>query len=417
MTFPRRALACTLLLALAYLAAGALSTPTARIGHDTYRYAVTSLEMLGASPDGAHDRAVRAYCAGHAARSARAAERSPVGFRDARPEAAYLRECVQKHPDSLPPDDPRYVAIFEPRVGYPALAAPLVWLLGVVRGMWLASALCTAAAGAMVFALLRSTGAPSVYAAVGQVVLYLSPLGYWGGWALTTGPTVLCMTTALLGAWWMATRRVPLGAALTLAGLAAATLVKYSTGELVAAALCAGAVAALVFVPGARHRGAWLLAALSGACAAAVATVSHVAGWPGITRSLHEMFSGHFTESTVSDPWQRLAELNGNFWQHWTAEQLAQPVLLVALGVACWGLMRHSPRLAWLVLAVAATGIATQVLHPSAWQGTRLMAPVWITVAVGLPLALAHLPQWARHSPPPPPADTTRPLEPALSAH
>ncbi|MGX7827264.1 hypothetical protein ACTG9Q_19465 [Actinokineospora sp. 24-640] len=377
----------SLVAALVYLAAGALSSPTLRYSSDSYQYSVTALYYLGVDPRAAHTRAVGAHCSAAAQGAERARQRNPVKLREPAPTGAEAR-CADTYRDAMIPIGARYQAIFSPRVGYPLLAAPLVAVLGVPWGMWLAAALCTAAAGALVWLLLRRMGVSPGWAVVGQVLLYVSPIGVWGSWALAEGVVFAGAVGALLGAWMLVDRGGGHGLAVLMAGLGVASASKYSTGMMLAAAL-AGAGLLLLAWPRYRHRGVRALALVSGGCAVAVHAASVWRGWSGTTDTLQDKWTDHFRLPDVHDPWERLWEMNGIFWEQWAGAHLAAPMLLVAVAAGVWGLARYSPAGLVVVGAVAATGVVTQVMHPIAAQGDRLIAPLWLVVAVGIPLLMA----------------------------
>lgn len=379
---PRHCFAVAAALGLLFIAAAALTTPAQRFVNDSYRYTVATLGFLGGSPASAHRLAVDAYCLADATRSVRGELLRPDRLDDvaARPISVRQADCVAEHAEALEPTDPRYTAIFAPRVGYPLLAAPFVAVLGVA-GMWLAAAVCTAAAGGLVFALLRSWGAPILAAAAGQVGLYVSPAGQWGMWALAEGPSLLALTAAVVGACWVIDQRRG-GVALLVAGLAFGVAVKYSSG-LITAGLLAAAAALLVFV---RPR-ATVVAVIAALFAAGTLVAQRALGLPGVDTTLQDLFTGHFIRPEVADPWSLWWTQTGHFWVQWVPDH---PVLLIGAAAALWAAGRvHAP----LVAVPLLVGLAAQAALPSASQADRLYTPAWLTIAIGLPmLAMALRP-------------------------
>lgn len=370
------------MLSLLFIAASALTTPAERFVNDSYRYTVSTLGLLGEPPAVAHRQALATYCSADATRTVRSELLRPDRLDDvaARPISVRQADCVAEHADVLPPDDPRYTAIFTPRVGYPLLAAPFVAVFGVA-GMWLAAAVCTAGAGVLVFVLLRSWGVPVLAAAAGQVGLYVSPAGQWGMWALAEGPSLLALTAAVVGACWVIDQRGG-GVALLVAGLAFGVAVKYSSG-LIAAGLLAAAAALLAPVRGR----AVVVAGVAAVFAAATLAGQRVLDLPGIGTTLQDLFTGHFTRPEVADPWSLWWTQTGHFWVQWVPDH---PVLLIGAAAALWAAGRvHAP----LVAVPLLVGLAAQAALPSASQADRLYTPAWLTIAIGLPmLAMALRP-------------------------
>lgn len=380
-----------LLVALAWVVLWAVAfRPAVGPAADTYRYAETSLGLLGESPADAQSKAVAAFCGDQARWAARQAAVDPMTMTDPPRIASRTRACIAQHPDGLTPDeDPRYEAIFANRPGYPAISAPLVAMLGVNLGLAATAVLCTAIGGLLIYRLLREVGVPPHLAVGGQVAYYGSPIGWWGSYPLTEGPVMALTVATLLGAWWLLRRRTAAGAALLLGALVLGATMRHSTMLLVADALCAAALLILVTSRQHRHAGTWLLVGVSGGATVGILAAAKLLGLSGVGETLQDKFTDHFTRPDVSDPWHRLVELNLNFWRHWVQVELRSPWLLLGLAVGAWALLRHDRALAWLTLAVAGTGLATQVAHPAASQGDRLYIALWLVPVVGIPVLLA----------------------------
>ncbi|MEV6176219.1 hypothetical protein [Streptomyces sp. NPDC052015] len=380
---------------MAYVLLQLVGKPSLLPANDTYRYARASLELLGDSPEQAHRTALAAYCRDQANYEVRRIQLDPLALaQDKIPSVEQRAEaCRTKWAQGLAPHHPRYERIFEVRPGFAVAAVPFVAALGADSGLLVTSVLFTVAGGLLAFALLRAAGVPAPFAAGGQAFYYACPIGWWGGFGLTEGPVLALAMGALLGAWWLLSRRLAAGTVLLSASLVTGTAVKYSGALLLAAALTAAAVVCLVLVRDTRHRGTVLLAALSGAVTAGIALLSAWYSLPGSGETLQDTFTQHYEYPDVATPWSLLAELNGHYWTQWSQEQARSPWLLAAITGGAWALFRHSRALGWIVVAAGATGVATEIAHPVAGQGDRLMVAVWIIAVIGLPLLLHQFAQ------------------------
>ena len=376
--------------ALGFVALQVLASPGTMMSNDSYRYARSSLQILGDSREVATQKATRAWCEDQAIKADRERRIDALRFRGG-PQPGLVEECVARWPTGIGPLTARYDAIFDSRIGYPLLAAPFVAVLGISDGLWVSSMLCTAVGGWLAYLLLRSAGLRRRFAVAGQVLYYVTPIGLWGSYALAEGPTLTLTMGALLGTWWMVQRRLWPGLALLAGSLLLGFVVKFSSLLLVAAALAAAATIVLWRDRATRGRGTYLLIAVNVAWVVAASALAAAWRWPGVSESLQDTFTRRFYRPDVPDPWQRLLELNVNYWIQWVQTQARAPVLVVALVVAAWALFRRNATLGWLVTAVALTGPATVAAHPFLGQEERLMVAVWILPVVGLPMLLAGL--------------------------
>ena len=118
--------------------------------------------------------------------------------------------------------------------------------------------------------------------------------------------------------------------------------------------------------------------------------ISTLFGIPGAEETLQDMFTANFVNPDVPDPWSRLLELNRSFWplQLNTWLNLGAPfaastflaVVVAGLGALCWA-ARFRYVVLWL--AVGATGVLSVAFHPVGSEVDRLIALVWLPVAVG----------------------------------
>ncbi|MBL1087111.1 hypothetical protein JK359_34970 [Streptomyces actinomycinicus] len=409
---PARLRALPVLAAVIFLVLHVFAYPATRFSNDSYRYAREAYEFLGDPPGRAQQKALAAYCADTARLVHRNRLLDQTKFRAPGREAEYRRSCAAKYRDGLAPSGPEYDRIFRTRPAYPLMAAPLVALLGAKAGLTAVALAFTAAAGFLVYLLLRALRAPPPAAVLGQVLYYVTPLALWGGRPLSEGPVVALMTALLLASVWLLQNRLTRGALLLTGALALGFAVKYSSFLIVAPFLAAAAYAALLFVRRTRHRGTWVLAGLSTAGTLAAAVVSRVLRLPGMTDSLQDVFTLHWTRPEVADPWRSLVRLDANYWWQWLQKEALAPLLLTLLACGTWGLWKRSVPVALCVLATGLTGFATMAAHPLAVEQDRLYVQVWLIPVIGLPLALEQL--WRRAAPAPAaPGDAGTAGEPA----
>ncbi|MDF3145570.1 MULTISPECIES: glycosyltransferase family 39 protein [unclassified Streptomyces] len=384
----RRALPA--LVAAAFVLLHVFGYPATRFSNDSYRYTREAYEFLGDTPREATRKAVAAYCADTARLVHRNRMLDQLAFRDPGREAAYARRCERTYANGLEPTDPRYEKIFHTRPGYPLIAAPFVALIGAKAGLTLVALAFTTLTGYLVYLLLRALRAPPPTAVLGQVLAYVTPLASWGGRPLTEGPTLALLTALLLASVWLLQRRVPAGVTLFTGAFGLGLAVRYSSFLMAAPALAAAASAALFFVPRARHRGTWWLVGLSAGGTSVVLGLSRALKLPGISDSLQDTFTLHWTRPEIADPWSAVVRLNLQYWVQWLQNEALAPMLLFLLAVGAWGVWKRSVPVALCVIAVGATGFAATVAHPLAVELDRLYVPVWLIAVIGLPLAVTR---------------------------
>ncbi|GAB2846952.1 hypothetical protein GCM10027074_12400 [Streptomyces deserti] len=377
--------------AVAFVLLHVFGYPATRFSNDSYRYAREAYEFLGDSPREATRKAVAAYCADTARLVHRNRMLDQLEFRAPGREAEYAARCEKKYADGLTPTDPRYERIFDTRPGYPLIAAPFVALLGAKPGLTLVALAFTTLAGYLVYVLLRALRAPPPAAVLGQILCYVTPLAAWGGRPLTEGPALALMTALLLASVWLLRRRVLPGALLFTTALAYGLAVKYASFLMAAPLLAAAACASLLFVRRTRHRGTWWLAGLSAGGTLTALVLSKALGLPGMTDSLQDTFTLHWTRPEIADPWPALVRLNHQYWWQWLQKEALAPALLFLLVVGVWGVWKRSVPVAMCVIAVGLVGFATTVAHPVAREQDRLYVLVWLIPVIGVPLALERV--------------------------
>ncbi|MEU1805754.1 hypothetical protein [Streptomyces sp. NPDC019937] len=371
--------------------------PGTRFANDSYRYARSAYEFLGASHQEAQDKALRAYCADTAAMLQRNRMLHQIDFRaPVRPHE--FQECLTQYAKGLNPSNPRYEALFHARPAYPLLAAPFVRLLGAKAGLTTVALAFTALGGLLVLVLLRALRAPPSVAWLGQCLYYVTPIGLWGGRPMTEGPVLALMVAMLLAAVWLYQGRWAAGALLSVGAFALGFAVKYSSFVLVAPCLVAASALALMLVPQARHRGTHCLLVVSLFESLAAFAMSRALRLPGLEASLQDTFSLHWTYAEVTHPWRLLARLDVNYWWQWLQREALAPSLLFLLALGAWGAMSRSVPIALCLIAVGGAGLLTAAAHPVAMEGDRLYVQVWLIVVVGLPLLVERLRMSGRSS-------------------
>ncbi|WP_157436682.1 hypothetical protein [Actinospica robiniae] len=371
--FPRRVLTCVLLVAAVFAALQALDYHKDVPSNDTYQYTKQTLRILGHSQAQAVHEATVMYCE----------DGGPITSSATAPLTA--GECLRMYRDGLTPDKPRYLAIFTSRPGYPLLAAPLAAAFGLRFALWAAALLCTLLASVVVLALLRAAGCGWRAAAAGQALFLLAPTGYWGSRMLSDGPSLATVLLTLLGAVWMAKGRIRAGGIVFAAGLFTGFVVRYSSEQFAVLLIALGAVLCLWRVRDGRTGGVKALAIAAGAGFVVSEAASALLGWPGLSASLQDTFTRHFERPDVSDPLFRLLKSDLHFWFYfpvYASTDLLTAAVLVVLAVL---LVRRHTVYGVLVIATAATGLGAVLVHPVASQADRLMAPVWLVLALGLP--------------------------------
>lgn len=389
---PRRVLACVVLVAAVFTALQAIDYRKDVPSNDTYQYAKQTLRILGHSQAQAVHAATVMYCQDSGSAASTGASLDNSGGSGAADYASAFDACMNTYRDGLTPTSPRYLAIFTSRPGYPLLAAPLAAVFGLRFGLWAAALLCTLLASLLVLALVRAAGCGWWAAVGGQALFLAAPTGYWGSRMLTDGPSLATTLLSLLGAVWMVKGRVREGAIVLASGLVTGFLVRYSSEQLAALLLAAAALLCLWRVRGARTQGLKMLAIVAGGGFALSELASSLLGWPGLSESMQDTFTKHFERPAVRDPVPRLIKMDQHFWGYYPVSEPTALLLVGGLLALAVALVRQDRVYGALVAAAAATGVGAVVAHPVASQADRLMVPVWLLLALGLPPLL----DWSR---------------------
>ena len=286
--------------------------------------------------------------------------------------------------------DPRYIAIFDSRPLYPAVAAPLVAVAGLRTGLLIAALLAGVVFGSTLGWFVHAvTG--SHLAAAGGIALGLAlPSGQWfavmlsDGWmlALWTLGLVAATRYAATGRWaWLAT---------TAATMVALYATKSANGAVLVGSLVLFAAGEFLFSP--RHRRRMMV--LGGAVAllgVGQLVVFRVLNLPGLTDTLQDLFTAHYTQPDVDNLLGRLLDRDLSVLGSLAGDALHDPFLpvLAILLLVPLALARRAWAGLWLLAAVASS--LTVLVHPVTSEVPRLLAPVWVSAAAGGALALGWL--------------------------
>jgi hypothetical protein len=291
----------------------------------------------------------------------------------------------------------RYNRILDTRPGYPLFAAPFVAVFGE-SGMTIATLLLGVIAGMAAALIVRLLGGSPIQSFAAVVLLYLLPTGYWmtrllgDVGAVATTLVTLCAAIVLLRA---GTARARLAAAgLVAAGLFATSLVRPANGALLGLAL-AGVAALFGIVTLVRRQRPDRRVLILLGVGLGVVVVWQVIGvlfnLPGITESVQDKYTSHFTRPDIPDPWHRLWLGNLEYWpvqlKDWTNgdESMKTSPVLAALVGGIYVLFRTVPwREAMVLLAAGLTSVASLLAHPIMTESDRLLIFAWLPVLVGL---------------------------------
>jgi hypothetical protein len=281
--------------------------------------------------------------------------------------------------------NPRYARIFTTRPGYPLLAATLVAPLGLGNALRAVTATAAVGTGLFLFFAVRRSGSGIVGGAAAIAGFFLLPSGFWATRLLTDGVAMLGLACAIWSMLtWLDGRRRGLVALVV--SLALIYVVKSPDGVALSLAMLAlGGLAALVGPRPTRRAFAWI--AIIGVLTALTGwAVSLVLGLPGLTETIQDLATKHFSRPDVARPlaYLRFEDLK---LLGWFAGQL--PSQALGWVTALVGLATLVVRRRWLAvpwLAVGCVGVAAVVAHPLVSEVPRLLCTVCFPVAAGLGL-------------------------------
>jgi hypothetical protein len=352
---------------------------TARARTDTVQYTQRAYELAGDDEATASDKAVRFVCDD---------------------EVDYIRvprvQC-ERDAGGVLGFPPQYQAIFQARPGLPALMSVFIRLFGD-QGIYLTILLLQVATGVLMALTARAIGLPGLWPLAADALYFLLPCGDVGTRVMSEAASAPGLAALLYAAALMVRdRRRNWAVTTAVAAFGWLFAVRAADAILVAAFLLI--VGACAWAAGRRRRGAkprahtqsahtpWAirLAVVSGASLAIMVAISAALSWPTVNQGIADIMTDHFTQPVTSDMYIRFLHAEFRFWCAFLP-MIAGGAYLVVLGaLGLWGVARCLRGWSAAVfLALPAVGVASLVLHPGDWA--RMLAPLWIVVAIGLPL-------------------------------
>lgn len=277
--------------------------------------------------------------------------------------------------------DPRYPAIFAARPLYPLLAAPLTEPLGLAALQVVSVIAGIACAAAVAASTIGWSGSLLAGVIAGAAVVIL-PSGDWFVFMYADGLMLALWASCLLVAGQFVREPRAGWLAVFVVLLSALVVTKSANGAVMALALTAAAALGMFRVG---SRGPMVGLAVA-ACAVTVAylAVSALLGYSGLAESLQDLATQHFRIPDVANPVGELLARDGALIASVPAMVLDAPLPLtvVALGLAMLLVAGKTLGMLWLIAGVSCAVLV--LLHPLPSEIPRLMAPVWLSVAIGL---------------------------------
>lgn len=284
---------------------------------------------------------------------------------------------------------PQYQAIFKARPGFPALMSLFIRMFGD-QGIYLSVLFLQILTGVLLVLAARALGLPGLWPLAVEAAYFLLPSGVVGTRVLSEAASAPGLVALLYAAALMVRDRRPrLAAGVAVAAFAWLFAVRAADAVLAAVFLLLAAAGAYA-VRKARRPWAGRLAVISGASLAVMVAISALLAWPTVNQGVTDVMTDHFTQPVTDDMYVRFLHFEFRFWRAFLPLISGGAYLVVLAGLGLWGVVRWMRGWAAATfLAVAAVGVASLTLHPGDW--TRMLAPMWIVVAVGLPLLLAPM--------------------------
>lgn len=373
-----RLLAATAVAVIAWLVLWPVTEP--RTSWDSLMYHRFALEVAGASSDEATDGAWTIF---ERYASAGDVELTRAGMRAGGSPWDALED----------PERELWVDLYRSRPVYTLLVAASYPVIG------LRAPLLVSAGAVLVFtvALLVGLGPIIGYGAalVAAVMSFANPLfARWLVFLQPDGLSLALWTASLVAVAGL----VRFGGRAWLVGLAGVALALSFTRPLgVFLPLAIGIPFALAFVvrsPAWRRLG--LATAATAAPVAIYAAYSHLLDLPGAGDALQDLPSRHWTEPAVADPVRWTWDVATTQIQEPLLPTLTgDPVLWVPLVLGVLGLLviGRSWALAPMLAAVAVVPLA-YLIHPQMSEAQRTMAPIWLSLHVGIALIATRIVVW-----------------------
>jgi hypothetical protein len=117
-------------------------------------------------------------------------------------------------------------------------------------------------------------------------------------------------------------------------------------------------------------------------------------GWPGLEETLQDLFTGHFKQPDVAAPLARLIPYIVHHRYELAAAVLPTPLVPIGVLLGLTPLLLVERWWARLWIPAGLITFLTVLVHPLHSQVSRLMAPLWLSVALGGALGLAVIGPW-----------------------
>ncbi|NUP47845.1 MAG: hypothetical protein HOW97_11120 [Catenulispora sp.] len=343
---------------------------------DTVHYTQRAYEFAGDDQATATTKAVRFVCD------------DEVDYTDV------PRDACERNTNGVLGFPHQYQAIFKARPGFPALMSLFIRAFGD-QGIYLSVLFLQILTGVLLVLAARALGLPGLWPLAAEAAYFLLPSGFVGTRVLSEAASAPGLAALLYAAVLIIqNRRRDLGTGVAVAAFAWLFAVRAADAALAAVFLLLAGAGAYALR---KSRQPWAerMAIVSGASLAAMVAISAALSWPTVNQGITDTMTEHFTQPVPKDMYIRFLHAEFRFWRAFLPMISGGAYLVVLAALGLWGVAR------WLrgwaaatFLAVAAVGAASLALHPGDWA--RMLAPMWLVVAVGLPLLLAPTPSGRR---------------------
>lgn len=277
--------------------------------------------------------------------------------------------------------DPRYPAIFAARPLYPLLAAPLLPFIGLDALLLVSAAAGIACSAIVATAAHHLWHSATVAIAAGILVIGLPSGGsiafaYADGVMLAAWSVTLVLAGVHLrrgGPWWAAAFGI---------GLAATFMAKPANGMLLALTIVVVATALVMFHVQERRRMV-TLGAVAFLVTATLLAISTLLGFSGIGESFQDLATRHFQDPDVANPVAGLLHRDGDLLAAAPGMVGAAALPVMASLIGLGGLIQRRSIEAATWAATGASSLLLVLLHPMGTEIPRLVAPLWVSVALG----------------------------------
>jgi len=216
------------------------------------------------------------------------------------------------------------------------------------------------------------------------------PSGTWFAVMLSEGWMLALWTIGLASA----TRYIATGHRLWLvmtgAGIVALYATKAANGAVLVAALVV--IGAGAFTLGARNRGRFAkLGIVAASLGIGQVLLTATLGLPGLQGTLQDLFTAHYTQPDVDNLLGRLVSRDLAVIGSLAGDTLRDPFLVVVALLLLVPLALRRATWAWMWLLAGMATCLTVAVHPITTEVPRLLAPIWVSAAMGGAVGVAWL--------------------------